>query len=244
MEPVERSAGREPAFNLPPALMGLIGVLLLSHALVIFLPIEQRLWAIEQFAFIPARLTFAGGGPQEWWMWLTYAFLHGDWFHVGMNVLWLAIFGSPVLVRIGVSRFAALSVTAAIASVAMHAVAHWGDAAPVIGYSGVVSAMTGAAARFAFGNSRLGRRSVAYMPRLSIVGTLTNRSSLGFIAVWMVANLLAGSGMLTPDGPQIAWEAHVGGFLAGLLLFDLFDRQPPEPAPVNESDEPFGSTER
>ena len=235
---------REPVLNVPAAVWLVVLALVAIHLITVLGSPGFRGWTIEQFAFIPARLSVADGGPQRVWMWLTYSLLHGDAAHLAMNSLWLAIFGAPVARRLGVRRYALLSVAGAIGAVALHLFAHWGQFAPVIGYSGVVSALTGAAARFAFGPGGLGGGAIELRPRLSLVQTLTNRSSLGFVAVWMIANLLVGSGMLTPDGPRIAWEAHVGGFMVGLLLFGAFDRQVPPIEVTNDSDEPSEFTDR
>ena len=238
----EPSITRERALNLPAPITALAALLIAFHAIVVLGPIEWRVFAIGNFAFLPLRLVVSDGGPQAAWMWLSYAFLHGDWLHLGMNVLWLAVFGSPVLRRIGSGRFALLSVAGALGAVGLHAAVHWGSPVPVIGYSGVVSALTGAAVRFAFGPVRFDPQRFEAASRMSIVQTLTNRTSLTFVAIWMVANILAGSGVLAPGGARIAWEAHIGGFVTGLVLFGLFDHQ--RPASTNESSEPSEPIDR
>ena len=234
---------REPALNLPGTIIFVIAVLIAIHAATVLSSLEWRFWAIEQFAFTPARAVIPDGGPQSVWMWLTYALLHGDGVHLTVNALWLAIFGTPVIRRLGTARFAALSIAGALGAAALHLATHWGAANPMIGYSGVVSALTGAAARFAFVGGG-GPAGIGFDgPRLSIPGTFLKRASLGFVVVWMVANLLSGSGLLTPEGPRIAWEAHVGGFLVGLVLFGWFDRYS-EPSPTNVSDDPSETSDR
>ena len=235
---------REPALNIPLPLTLLIAALLAIHLALVLAPISVRFTAIERLAFIPARLSAIDGGAEQLWMWLTYAFLHGDWPHVIANTLWLAVFGSPVLKRIGLARFAALSVSGAVGSVALHLVFYWGSPQPLIGFSGVVSALTGAAARFVFPRSGLNPIAPEASPRLSVLETFQNRGSLAFIIVWFVANLLFGSGVLTPEGARIAWEAHIGGFVVGLFAFGLLDPQPASSLPTKESDEPSDPSSR
>ena len=96
----------------------------------------------------------------------------------------------------------------------------------LVGASGGVSGVTGAAARFAFRVSRdHGIRSFEgrLMP---VTVALRIPTVLAFCAVWMVLNAATGAGLLAPDGSSnIAWEAHVGGFLFGFLLVGLFDRR-------------------
>ena len=221
--PAERAPpAREPVLNVPGPLALMIGVLLAIHAALTLGPFAWLHAAIVHGAFIPARLT-GGGGWEAITMWLSYALLHGSWMHVALNAVWLAIFGTPVLRRIGLARFLALCAAGAVGAAALHALVHWGDARPVIGASGVVSALTGAAVRFAF--QPVARLDPARAPRLSLPRTLANRAALPFIAVWMVANVLFGAGLMGPGGPSIAWEAHIGGFLVGLLAFSAFDRR-------------------
>jgi membrane associated rhomboid family serine protease len=69
------------------------------------------------------------------------------------------------------------------------------------------------------------------LPAASLLATLRNPRFLLFLAVWLGLNSLFGSGTVsfgTEAGQQIAWQAHVGGFFAGLFLFDAFDPSVPQ----------------
>jgi membrane associated rhomboid family serine protease len=92
---------------------------------------------------------------------------------------------------------------------------------PVVGASGAVSGLMGAAFRFIF----IDPRTTPVWPPARL--SLTSRPVLLASAVWIVLNIVLGVTGFTPDGfgRAIAWEAHIGGFLTGLLLFPLFDRQ-------------------
>jgi len=63
------------------------------------------------------------------------------------------------------------------------------------------------------------------VPALSLTRALRNTRVLGFLAVWFGVNLVFGIGSIAigAEGASVAWQAHIGGFLAGLLLFSLFD---------------------
>ena len=227
---------REPALNVPGPLLAIIALLVVIHAALTLGPFEWLHGALVHGAFIPARLVRPDGGWEAWTMWLSYAFLHGSWGHVLLNTLWMVVFGTPVIQRLGTARFLALCAAGAIGAVALHVALHWGDTRPLIGASGVVSALTGAAARFAFQpRARLRPQAV---PRLTLPQTFANPTALSFIAVWMVANVLFGAGLATADGPSIAWEAHIGGFLVGLFAFGAFDQ------PSKRSVRAAGSIER
>ncbi|MGJ3262481.1 MAG: rhomboid family intramembrane serine protease [Salinarimonas sp.] len=171
-------------------------------------------------------------GSGAFWTPLTYAFLHGSWLHVGLNAVWLAAFGTPIARRLGPERFLWLAALTAIAGALMHWATHAYDVTPMIGASAIVSGMMAAAARFAFTPRGFGYRPPHLAPRLGLREMLRNRTAMLFIGVWFAINLVFGVAAvplgLAADG-GIAWEAHVGGFLAGLFLFPLFDPLPRDP---------------
>jgi membrane associated rhomboid family serine protease len=113
---------------------------------------------------------------------------------------------------------------------------HPGERVVMIGASAGVSGMMGAAARFAFqpGGSldfwRVRDHDPDRIPAAPLAVALRNPRVLTFVAVWFAINLIFGVGSFAIAGydQNIAWEAHVGGFVAGLLLFSLFDPVPPQ----------------
>jgi membrane associated rhomboid family serine protease len=184
-----------------------------------------------------AERYFLGDGAPQWWTLLSYAFLHGGWLHVGVNCLWLAAFGSAVARRFGTPRFLVFCAVAALAGAAMHFLTHMTDLRPMVGASAVVSGAMAAAVRFVFqpgaplGES-FGRTDEALMyrqPALPLPEIVTNPTAMSFLAFWFLANFFFAA-MPMPLGMEdaaVAWEAHVGGFLLGLLAFRFFD--PPIP---------------
>nr|WP_127092240.1 rhomboid family intramembrane serine protease [Aquabacter cavernae] len=197
------------------------------------------------FAFIPARYSgipeFAlpGGLGAQVWTFVTYALLHGGWMHLGMNLVWLLAFGTPVARRFGTARFLAFCVVTAAAGALAHLLSYPGAMVPMIGASAVVSGAMAAAVRFAFapggplgpmnyGRSGFGRSG--HLPAVPLVRALREPRVLVFIAVWVGLNFLFGVAVSLPgtEGAEVAWQAHLGGFFAGLLLFSLFDPPAPE----------------
>jgi membrane associated rhomboid family serine protease len=169
--------------------------------------------------------TFVADGETNQWTVVTYALLHASWEHVAVNSLWMLAFGSPVMQRLGILRFFAFfAVTAALAAI-FHAVFNPADVSVLVGASGAVSGLTAAALRFTIGPHGFGAGPQAsHRPAAPLSTALRDRRVLIFIAVWFGINLLAGLGVpLGGADARIAWEAHVGGFLAGLLLFSAFD---------------------
>jgi membrane associated rhomboid family serine protease len=223
-----RRPGREPAFNLPSSLVWILAVLVIIHAIRTYLlspEFDDEL--IFNFAFLPARYSYSLLDQGFAWLWtpVTYSFLHGSWEHLIFNGFWMVAFGAPVVRRIGAARLAVFWCLAAIASVGLHLSSHWGDMTVVIGASGVVAGLMGAAARFVFSPSgRISRQFAHRNPRLTIREALGNQSVLFFAGVWFVTNLVIGLGLFSIDGgAPIAWEAHIGGFLFGFLFFGLID---------------------
>jgi membrane associated rhomboid family serine protease len=218
----------EPAFNLPAGLVGILAVLVAIHAVRTYLlPFAVDNELILNFAFWPARYDHPLADQNFAWLWspVTYSFLHGSWEHVVFNGFWMVAFGAPVIRRIGAARLALFWCLSAVAAVALHVAFHWGDTSFVVGASGVVSGLMGAAARFVFSPSgRISRQFAHLNRRLTIAEALSNRSVVVFAGIWFLTNFLIGLGMFAFGGAGgIAWEAHIGGFLFGFLLFGLFD---------------------
>ena len=165
-----------------------------------------------------------------WTTFATYALLHGSWTHVILNAAWLAAFGAPVARRCGALRFAALLGLGAVAGGAAHLALYPLSVAPLVGASAGVSALMAAASRFVFAPSLRERGlliddEVHLRPRQTFAQVLANRRAALFIGVWLLTNALFGA-LGTPldvADAGIAWEAHLGGFLAGFVLFPLLD---------------------
>ncbi len=175
---------------------------------------------------------FVDGRGARWWSLLSYGLLHSGTAHIAMNCLWLAVFGSPLARRVGSAPFVALLAVGTIAGALLHIFMHPADVAPMVGASAGVSAATGAAARFVFSQGlRIDMMSsdagVRALPALSLAGMARNRQTMTFVILWFVTNWLFGAAV-TPfgdDDSSVAWEAHIGGFVAGLMLFPLLDRR-------------------
>lgn len=230
---------REPIFNLPGVVLLAAVVMAAIHVVRVYvLTDEQNLQVLIWFAFIPARYlaeadaVFPSPALAQIWTFATYALLHGDFTHLLVNLFWMAAFGSALARRFEATRFILYSLVCAIAGVVLHLAFYWGEMVPVVGASAAISGHMAAIARFGFSpggpmtqSIRISGQAGWKVPALSIVETLLHRRALLFLGVWFAVNFLFGvaGGPLFGEGTQIAWQAHVGGFVAGLLLFKLFD---------------------
>jgi membrane associated rhomboid family serine protease len=231
---------REPILMLPPALTAYILLLAVVH-LRVLLPAEWENWTIDVFGFIPKRydstlvdLDFSGGAGAKVWTFVTYSLLHANLTHLGFNVLWLLPFGSALARRFGAMRFFLFMAVTAVAGALAHLLTHEHAVAPMIGASASVSGAMAAAIRFAFVHgsflsfSRRDADAAAKVPALSLSRSLRNPRVLAFLLVWFGVNLIFGIGSIAigTEGANVAWQAHIGGFFAGLFLFSLFDPVP------------------
>lgn len=233
-EPAPEQERREPpAFNLPGVVLVLGALFLAIQAAMSFVSLGTYVNILNIFAFIPGIWTtgqlseaMSALSPLVLTSPLTYGFLHADWVHLFSNLLWMAAFGSVVARRFGAKRFLAFMAAGSLAAILAHVAFNWSSFQPVIGASGAVSACMGAAIRFAFAPNELAHS--VRRPPLGIVQSLQNRTIMVFVIVWFAFNWLFGAGIVPIPGVegQIAWEAHMGGFLFGMLAFRLFDPWP------------------
>jgi membrane associated rhomboid family serine protease len=230
----------EPIFNVPPAVTATVAILVGVHLFRMFaLTPAQDLQFVLTFAFIPARYgeplgSFPGGFGAELWTFFSYAFLHADLLHIGLNLAWLIPFGTALARRFGAWRYGLFMLVTAAAGALTQLVSSPGEAVPVIGASAAISGAMAAAMRFVFqphGPLETWRdgpgAGEAYKVRaLPLLATFRDPRFLLFLGVWIGLNALFGLGAVsfgTEPGQQIAWQAHIGGFAAGLLLFTAFD---------------------
>ena len=237
---IEQASPREPILTPPLALSAYVVLLALVH-LRVLLPPELENWTIDVFGFIPKRydsslanLQIPGGAGAKVWSFFTYSLLHANLTHLAFNVLWLLPFGSALARRFGALRFFVFLAVTAAAGAFAHLVTHEHAVVPMIGASASVSGAMAAAIRFAFARgsflsfSRSDADTAARVPALPLLQALRDRRIVGFLGVWFALNIIFGVGAIgvESDSAGVAWEAHIGGFVAGLLLFALFDPVP------------------
>ena len=210
-----------PMFNAPAVVLIVIAILVAVHVGLFLLGDSWRVFAYYALALIPIRLTdptYPLLEGSQYWSVVTYMLLHADWMHLLFNSLWLLIFGTPVARYLGVGRFLVLTLIAGLAGGLASLALHWGEEVLVIGASGAVSGLLAAAIPLMYG-----KRVYGGARPLSFVELITNPRALLFTAVWLALTLFSGAvgwtgNSFIADG-GIAWEAHIGGFLGGLLAF-------------------------
>ena len=235
---------RERIFNIPGVVLALTALLLAIHLVLAFLlTVAQTNELLSLFAFSPLRYADAvprwlpsWWGPQIW-TFVSYAFFHADLNHLFFNLVWLLAFGPPIARRFGWRRFLVFCAATAAAGAVAHLVMHVGEFSPMIGASAAISGLMAAAMRFVFqrggplGLLGRGEEESYHVPAAPLSTMLRDPRILAFLAVWFGVNIIFGMGAVAMPGTEgsVAWEAHIGGFLAGLLGFSLFDPVRPSP---------------
>lgn len=223
-----RPGGGEPIFNIPGVVIALIGICAAVYVYQTYIISEQQNYEFMlNFALIPARFSLADGftDPAALFTLISYSFMHGGFAHIAVNMIWLAAFGSPLAGRIGAARMWIFWIVTSVVAGLTHYAIYPESVSPLVGASGAISGMMGAAARYGFRRVGHGRRSEFAGPVLPVGLTLTLKPVLTFVGVWFLINIV--TGLYATDGADlsgIAWEAHIGGFIAGFFGIPLLDR--------------------
>jgi membrane associated rhomboid family serine protease len=208
---------REPLFKGPWPVWTIAGVILASYAVQSLVLSDQGVLAL---ALVPADLLRGDWAPL-----FTALFIHGGWAHAGMNAVGALAFGAPAARYLGLGPkgalgfFALFLVCGVLASLG-YALLHLHDTTPMAGASGAVSGLLGASTRLVERRWRL--------------SPLATRPVVASTAAWIVINAVMGALHYAPGIGEvhIAWEAHIVGYFAGLLLIGafgaVFGQPPPE----------------
>jgi membrane associated rhomboid family serine protease len=251
-------SARARILNVPPVLIGLVAALCLIHLVMALLPADDSDAVLDLFAFDPLRYGTSGAGAGEaWpggiaadvWTFVTYAFFHFNVIHLAFNLIWFVVFGTPVARRFGAWRFLAFFAFTAAGGALAHLLTHLGENVPAIGASAAVLGMMAAALRFVFepagplDPAGLGGDGGYRVPAKPLIATLRDRRMLLFVLGWLGLSTLLAMPQFAMPGTDVAvaWQAHIGGFVAGLVGFSAFDPVV-VPRPATAESEPQDQT--
>jgi membrane associated rhomboid family serine protease len=234
----EETQPKQPMLNVPVVVLLVVGVLAGIHALLWFMGESAQVWSLYALSFIPVRL--GGGDPipyphgAQLWSFFTYALLHRDVYHLGSNCIWLLIFSTPLARRLGAGRYLLLLAGSAAAGAAAMLPLNTGAFIIVVGASASVSAALAAAIPIMFAPGfQMGASYQVNYERLSVLSPKAlfgNVRALVTAALFLVMTAVTGASMAVTgtaflNEGNIAWEAHLGGFIAGFVLFYLLDKK-------------------
>ncbi len=194
----------------PVMTLALIGLNTFCFLYEMAMPPYLRDAFIQHYALVPDRLFLPA--------FVTSMFLHGGWLHLIGNMWFLWVFGSHIEDVMGSGRFLVFYLISGIASAAVQFMISLGSPVPTVGASGAIAGVMGA---FLILYPRV--RVVTLIFIVIFITTYDLPAALMLI-YWFALQLLSGLGSLASvsQAQSIAWFAHVGGFLAGILLVRLF----------------------
>lgn len=206
--------------NAPAAVKWIAGITVAMHLLRLVLPDYADFVLVETLAFDSSVYTDPGArqakpvaailGP------LGHMLLHADFLHLAVNMGLFLAFGAAIARRMSGMWFTAFFIVCGLAGVAAWFAMHPLSPALLIGASGAISGTIGAIARLGFGHGPTRGGPMPFRNR---------RTALNFAGAWILLNFLFGAigGQIFGVDAQIAWEAHLGGFIAGFLLLGFVD---------------------
>ncbi len=177
---------------------------------------------LASVAFVPREFFAPGGVAGEGVDILTSMFLHGGWLHLIGNMLYLWIFGDNVEDRMGHGRYLIFYLVCGYAAALAHAVFNPASSLPAIGASGAVAGVLGAYLVL------FPRARVMTLIPLGFYIAMRELPALFVLGLWFVMQLFTGVasiGVTTAETGGVAWFAHIGGFVAGLVLVFVFRRK-------------------
>ena len=231
MIPIKDSAPRDrfPIVNI---------ALILANVLLFLyqqsLPPELHHQFICSFGTIPAKLSaglaaFLEPGPGAPSLWtavlplITANFLHGGWLHLAGNMLYLWIFGDNIEGKLGHFKYLVLYLFMGAASQLFHIFSDPHSAIPLVGASGAIAGVLGA-----YFVLYPGARVLTLVP-IGCLVTFVRLPAMLFLGVWFILQLFNASLQGADMGAQaVAWWAHVGGFVVGLVIGLLSRKKPRE----------------
>lgn len=203
------------ARRIPLANWSLIGL----NALVFLYELSLGPAALDRFTrlwgLVPTRLM---EHPYTAWPTIfTAMFLHGGWFHILSNMWVLFIFGDNIEDRMGGSRYLIFYLLSGVAAALLQSYVLQGSNVPMIGASGAIAGVLGAYLIL------FPRARIASIVPIIFIFTIIEVPAVIFLLFWFVSQLFSGLFALQgAAGSGVAWWAHVGGFLFGMLAVGLF----------------------
>jgi membrane associated rhomboid family serine protease len=207
--PPPPQAQRKPAVDLPRTVAVLIGINVAIYLIGAVLPYRWEGWLLYNFGFVPESWAVPEGLPWQALVGpISHQFLHAGALHLIVNMIMLAAFGSGVERVLGGRRLLALYLVAGVAGAACHWAFYPLSGTPVVGASGAISGLFGGVLRLMAKQAAGTGKAVGIWP---------------VAAIWIGIAVLTGfTGTPGAGEAQVAWAAHVGGFLLGFLAIDLF----------------------
>ncbi|HLE56133.1 MAG TPA: rhomboid family intramembrane serine protease [Rhodothermia bacterium] len=197
-------------------------VLILINVLAFFWEVslgERITGALASIAFIPARFWQPGDIVPDTMSMFVSMFLHGGWMHLGGNMLYLWIFGDNIEDRLGHVRYLIFYLVCGIAATFAHAFVNPASALPAVGASGAIAGVLGGYLLL------FPRARVMTVIPFGFYMAMRELPAIFVLGLWFVMQLFTGAASMgarsLEEAGGVAYFAHIGGFVAGLVLVKL-----------------------
>jgi len=200
----------ERTYSTPVVTLALIAVNLVLFVYEVSLPEDQLNSLIRLHGIVPDRFRFS--------MLLTSMFLHGGWMHVLGNMWFLWIFGKGIEDLLGHTRFLIFYLACGVVAGILHVFTNPYSPVPTIGASGAIAGVMGAYL------IKFPRASIVTLIFIFVFFTTVDIPAAFLLIYWFLIQFFSGIGSVGESQishGEVAWFAHVGGFLAGMLLVKL-----------------------
>lgn len=213
-----------PCHSRPLVTWTLMGICIVIFVSMQLMPDEMQRQLTYLYGMVPIRYSNPewaasfGLPPDHYLSFLTSLFLHGGWFHLLINMLFMWIFADNVEDRMGRVRFLLFYLTCGLLATALQWYFDPNLAIPVVGASGAIAGVLGAYF-FLYPYARV----ILWLP-LFFFPIVVHVPAIGFLGLWVIIQLHKAMTALVFEGVpvDVAWWAHLGGFIAGLLLYRFF----------------------
>jgi membrane associated rhomboid family serine protease len=231
--------------DIPTRRTPIVTIVFIAINVIVYFLFERGLWElgdlgnerVVEFGAIPLEITepgtecasaaggtqiqcgtgdFASGNAPSWLTSLTSMFMHGSLLHLGGNMLFLWIFGNNIEDSMGRLTFVAFYLLGGFAALGLHVLTDPDSAIPTVGASGAIAGVLGAYARL------YPRARVVTVVFIIIIFTVVTLPALLVLGVWFLLQLLPAFSEPSGAGGGVAYFAHIGGFVFGLLAIKLF----------------------
>ena len=215
--------------DIPTRRTPIVTLAFIAINVVVYFLFERGLWElgdlgnerVVEYGAIPEEITEGENLPdsEEAPFWLTIftsMFMHGSLLHLGGNMLFLWIFGNNIEDAMGRITFVAFYLLGGFAALGLHVLSDPDSAIPTVGASGAIAGVLGAYARL------YPRARVVTVVFIIIIFTVVTLPALLVLGVWFLLQLLPTFSEPAGAGGGVAYFAHIGGFVFGLLAIKLF----------------------
>ncbi len=216
---------RNPSGTFPFVTVGII----LINVLVFFIELSlgpQLDSFLFQFGVVPVKVVYSADIPDStfvntYFPFLSYMFLHGGFIHLIGNMWYLWIFGDNIEDRLGRVKFVLFYLLCGIGSALVHVYFNSQSGVPCVGASGAIAGVLGAY-MVTFPRARV----LVLLP-LFIIWEFIELPAIVVLGFWFLLQFFSGTAAISSaQGGGVAWWAHIGGFVLGIIFIKIFSKSP------------------